>query len=181
VQIGTLRRELQPRFEQRNRVLKIILRHADLGQQKNHIDIFWCEFVGAYQHIQRVYRPGLIGVDLAQEIKCVRGVGFQLQDAVQRDFGLSVIASTKISAPQIEKNFKSLGLQRVGFLELELGFAILSGFGEENTESEMQSNVVSILRGKRSGQIQARGCLPGLKIRADEVHLRFRVRGTHAL
>ena len=49
------------------------------------------KFVGAHQQIQRIHRPGLIRVDLRQQVERLRRIGLQFQRAIQNQFGFRVI------------------------------------------------------------------------------------------
>ena len=95
MQVGSLRRELDAGFEQRNGVFKIVLRHADASQQEDYVDIFWRELVGAHQQIERVHRLRLLEVNLGQQIQRFGGIGFQFQCAVQSYFGFRVFVARR--------------------------------------------------------------------------------------
>src|SRR5215469_136492 len=64
MQIRPFGRDLQPRFEKRDRILEVVLRHADASQEENNVCVFWRQLVCPYKHIERIYRACLVEVDL---------------------------------------------------------------------------------------------------------------------
>ena len=75
--------------------------------------------------------------------------------------------SAKVGLPEVVENLECFWLQRMGFLQFELGLAILFRRGEQNTETKVQPDVIFVLGGKRSGKAEARGVLSGLKVAAN--------------
>ena len=60
VQVGALRRNLQAGFEQRNRIFKIILGHADASHQENHVRILRRQLMCAHQQIESIQTAWLV-------------------------------------------------------------------------------------------------------------------------
>src|ERR1700722_940424 len=77
--------------------------------------------------------------------------------------------AAKIGLSQIVENLESFWLQRVGGLQFKLGLAILFDRCQEHAESEVQPDIVFILRGKCSRQCQTRSSLSRLEVAADKV------------
>ena len=46
--------DLDARFEKGDRVLKVVLRHADLGHEEDDIRVLGCDLVGAQQQVEGV-------------------------------------------------------------------------------------------------------------------------------
>ena len=76
MKIGSFRSDFQARFQQRDRVLEIVLRHADPGQKEDDVRIFRCQLVSARQQIQSIYRSGLLGINLRQQVESCEESGF---------------------------------------------------------------------------------------------------------
>ena len=126
VKIGPLRSDFQTRFQQRNRVLEIILRHADPGQKKDDVRILRCQLVGARQQIQRIHRSGLLGINLGQQVRGLRREsGFSFSARFKTTSAFCVVAALKISLSQIEENLECFRLQRAGLFQFELGCRVL--------------------------------------------------------
>src|SRR5207247_9733129 len=61
LKVRALRIDLQTRFKQRNRVLVIILHHADPSHEKDDVGILRCQLMSAHQTIELFTRPRLRG------------------------------------------------------------------------------------------------------------------------
>src|SRR5260370_25816840 len=77
VEIGATRRDVQTRFEERDGIFKIILRHADARQKEDNVRILRRELVVTYQQVESFDGPGLATVNLREEIQRFRGIEFQ--------------------------------------------------------------------------------------------------------
>ena len=124
-QVGPLRSGLDAGFEQGNRILKIVLRHADARQQKNDVHVLRRQLVGAGEQVEGIRRAALFGSSLSQLIKSFGGLGFKLQRAIQRYFGFFVFATAYVSLAQVVEDFESFRLQRVGFFQFTLSRFVL--------------------------------------------------------
>ena len=146
VQIGSLRGNFQARFEQRNRIFKIVLRHADASHQEDHVGVLGRQLVSAHQQIESVRRPRLFGINLSQEIESFRRLGLQLQCAVQGDVGFRVFMSAEIGLSEVMENLKRFRLQSVGLFQFELRRFVLLRGGEQHAEREVQLHILLVRR-----------------------------------
>src|SRR5207245_9642848 len=133
---------------------KIVLRHADASEEKNNVGIFRGEFVRADEELQGIDSASLIGINLRKEIENFRGIGLQILCAFQNEFRLGVFGSAKINLAEIEKDFKCVGREGVGFFQFELGDTVLLFCSEEYSEREMYLHILGILSGKVCGTLQ---------------------------
>ena len=137
VKIGALRSNLQSRLKQRNRVLKIILRHAHARHQENDVGILGSQFARANQQIERVHGTCLVRHSLRHQVKSFGGFGLQLQRAVQRQLSFRIFTAAQIRLPQVVKDFKRFRLQRVRGFKFHLcRFVLLLG-RQQHAKSEM--------------------------------------------
>src|SRR5882724_1133105 len=137
MEIGSLGSDFYAGFEERDSIFKIVLRHADTSEKKNNVGIFRSEFVRADQELQGIDSASLIGINLRKEIENFRGIWLQILRAFQNELRLGVFGNAKVNLAEIEKDFKRVGLERVGFFQLELGDAVLLFRSEEYSEREM--------------------------------------------
>src|SRR6266478_897262 len=136
-EIGSLGSDFYAGFEKRDGIFKIVLRHADASEKKNNVGIFRGDFVRADEELQGIDSASLIGINLRKEIENFRGIGLQILCAFQNEFRLGVFGSAKINLAEIEKDFKCVGLEGVGFFQFELGDTVLLFCSEEYSEREM--------------------------------------------
>src|SRR6266404_1502728 len=100
-------------------------------------------------------------------------IGLESLRTAQDEFGFAVVGGAEIGLSEVVKNFKRVGLERVGFFEFELGRAELLFGGEEDAESEMKLNIFGILRGEVGGDFQSRCGAASAKIGAQQIEARF--------
>ena len=91
----------------------------------------------ADEELQGIDSASLIGINLRKEIENLRGLRLQILRAFQNELRLGVFGSAKVNLAEIEKDFKCVGLEGVGFFQFELGDAVLFFRSEEYSEREM--------------------------------------------
>ncbi len=83
MQISPLWRNGHAGFEQRYRILKIILRNTDLRHKKNDVRVLGSYLVRADQQSQRIHRSRFIGENLGQQIQRFRGFRLECKRTMQ--------------------------------------------------------------------------------------------------